>query len=52
MATNEEMRPSLAAHLAPQAGDRLLDIGSGIGGAARWMAARRAGWFVAGEHHH
>ena len=39
MGTNEEMRPSLAARLAPQAGDRLPDISSGIGGPARWMAA-------------
>ncbi len=30
---------ALAARLAPQAGDRLLDIGSGIGGPARWTAA-------------
>lgn len=30
---------ALSARLAPKAGDRLLDIGSGIGGPARWMAA-------------
>lgn len=30
---------ALSARLAPEAGDRLLDIGSGIGGPARWMAA-------------
>jgi sarcosine/dimethylglycine N-methyltransferase len=30
---------ALSTRLAPQAGDRLLDIGSGIGGPARWMAA-------------
>jgi SAM-dependent methyltransferase len=29
----------LAALLAPQAGERVLDIGSGIGGPARWIAA-------------
>ncbi len=29
----------LAALLDPRAGERLLDIGSGIGGPARWMAA-------------
>jgi sarcosine/dimethylglycine N-methyltransferase len=31
---------ALSIRLAPKAGDRLLDIGSGIGGPARWMAAR------------
>lgn len=30
---------ALSARLAPEARDRLLDIGSGIGGPARWMAA-------------
>jgi SAM-dependent methyltransferase len=30
---------ALSTRLAPQAGDRVLDIGSGIGGPARWMAA-------------
>jgi SAM-dependent methyltransferase len=30
---------ALSTRLAPKAGDRLLDIGSGIGGPARWMAA-------------
>lgn len=30
----------LAALLAPQAGECLLDIGSGIGGPARWIAAK------------
>jgi SAM-dependent methyltransferase len=30
----------VAALLKPQQGERLLDIGSGIGGPARWMAAR------------
>ena len=30
---------ALSARLAPEAGDRLMDIGSGIGGPARWMAA-------------
>ena len=30
---------ALSTRLAPEAGDRLLDIGSGIGGPARWMAA-------------
>src|SRR5438046_2901952 len=29
----------LVALLQPQAGERLLDIGSGIGGPARWIAA-------------
>lgn len=29
----------MAALLAPQAGERVLDIGSGIGGPARWLAA-------------
>jgi ubiquinone/menaquinone biosynthesis C-methylase UbiE len=29
----------LAAILQPQAGERILDIGSGIGGPARWIAA-------------
>lgn len=30
----------LVAMLKPQAGERLLDIGSGIGGPARWIAAK------------
>ena len=30
----------MAAMLQPQAGERILDIGSGIGGPARWIAAR------------
>jgi SAM-dependent methyltransferase len=30
----------LVALLKPQAGERLLDIGSGIGGPARWIAAK------------
>jgi protein-L-isoaspartate O-methyltransferase len=30
----------MAALLKPQAGERILDIGSGIGGPARWIAAR------------
>lgn len=30
----------VAALLKPQAGEKLLDIGSGIGGPARWMAAK------------
>jgi sarcosine/dimethylglycine N-methyltransferase len=30
----------LVALLQPQAGERLLDIGSGIGGPARWIAAK------------
>lgn len=30
----------IAALLKPQAGERVLDIGSGIGGPARWMAAK------------
>ncbi|QQS12001.1 MAG: class I SAM-dependent methyltransferase [Rhodospirillales bacterium] len=29
----------LAAMLAPRAGERLLDIGAGVGGPARWIAA-------------
>lgn len=32
----------LVASLAPQAGERLLDIGSGIGGPARWIAEKFA----------
>ncbi|HEX2647163.1 MAG TPA: class I SAM-dependent methyltransferase, partial [Candidatus Dormibacteraeota bacterium] len=32
----------LVAMLKPHAGERLLDIGSGIGGPARWIAARFA----------
>ena len=31
-------RETLAA-LDPQSGDRILDIGSGVGGPARWIAA-------------
>jgi len=30
----------IAAQLAPRAGERVLDIGSGIGGPARWFAAK------------
>ncbi|WP_372617893.1 class I SAM-dependent methyltransferase [Falsiroseomonas sp.] len=30
----------MATRLDPQEGERILDIGSGIGGPARWMAAR------------
>ncbi len=30
----------LMAMLAPQAGERILDIGSGLGGPARWLAAK------------
>src|SRR5215813_3831881 len=30
----------LAAQLQPQTGEHLLDIGSGIGGPARWFAAK------------
>jgi len=30
----------LVALLEPQAGEAILDIGSGIGGPARWIAAR------------
>lgn len=32
----------LAALLAPAAGDRILDIGCGVGGPARWIAAKFA----------
>ena len=35
-----EMTRELAEALAPQAGERVLDIGSGVGGPARWIAAK------------